>query len=103
MSAIASASAPPDAITAAHYSDPPPANVALNKLPIDECRGEWAMWGVIATELMLFVCMFGSYFYLGTNQDRWAVDVPPRHKNPFFRLAILLASRFVLERGKVLV
>ena len=103
MSALASTSAPPDAVAAAHCIDLPPANIALNRLPIDQHRGEWAMWCVIATELMLFVCMFGSYYYLGTNKDRWAVDMPPSLKYPFFLFAILLASSFVLERGKALV
>ncbi len=50
------------------------------------------MWCVIATEFMLFVCMFGSYYYLGTNKDRWATENPPKLMYPFILLAILLAA-----------
>jgi cytochrome c oxidase subunit III len=83
-----------------NYDEPPLRDVPLDQFPIDQDRGEHAMWCVIATELMLFVCMFGSYYYLGTNKDRWAVDMPPSLKYPFFLLAILLASSVVLEWGK---
>ena len=100
MSSVASV---PSATTAVQPIDPTPPNIPLDGLPVDQRRGEQAMWCVIATELMLFVCMFGSYYYLGTNKDRWAVDMPPSLKYPFFLLAILLASSVVLERGKAMV
>ena len=73
---------------------------SLSELPIDQRRGEHAMWCVISTEAMLFVCMFGSYYYLGTNKDRWADNLPPSLKYPFVLLAILLGSSAVLEWGK---
>ena len=88
MSAVAQVSA-----------QPPARYVSLQGLPIDQRRGEWAMWCTIATEAMLFVCMFGSYYYLGTNKDRWAIDYPPSLKYPFVLLAILLSSSVVLEWG----
>jgi heme/copper-type cytochrome/quinol oxidase subunit 3 len=81
-------------------SEPPVRGVCLEKLPIDQKRGEHAMWCVIATEAMLFVCMFGAYYFLGTNKDRWADNAPPSLKYPFFLLAILLTSSVVLEWGK---
>ncbi|MHB8755019.1 MAG: cytochrome c oxidase subunit 3 [Candidatus Acidiferrales bacterium] len=81
-------------------SQPPSRYVSLQELPIDQHRGENAMWCLITTETMLFVCMFGSYYYLGTNKDRWATNVPPSLKYPFILLAILLASSVVLEWGK---
>lgn len=57
------------------------------------------MWAVITTEFMLFVSMFGSYYYLGTNKNRWALNTPPSFKYPFFLLAILLISSVVLHWG----
>ena len=79
---------------------PPAKRVPLEGLPIDQRRGEDAVWCVIVTEAMLFVCMFGSYYYLGTNKDRWAIDAPPSLKYPFVLLAILVSSSIVLEWGK---
>jgi heme/copper-type cytochrome/quinol oxidase subunit 3 len=76
-----------------------PPRVSLAKLPIDQRRGICAMWAVIATEAMLFVCMFGAYYYLGNNKDRWSLETPPHLKFPFILLAILLASSFVLDWG----
>jgi heme/copper-type cytochrome/quinol oxidase subunit 3 len=58
------------------------------------------MWCVIATEAMLFVCMFASYYYLGSNKDRWSIELPPELTFPFILLAILLASSFVLHWGE---
>lgn len=78
----------------------PPPRVSLATLPIDQRRGICAMWAVIATEAMLFVCMFGAYYYLGNNKDRWSLETPPHLKFPFILLAILLASSFVLGWGE---
>lgn len=78
----------------------PPPRVRLATLPIDERRGSNAMWAVIATEAMLFVSMFGSYYYLGTNKDRWAINTPPSFKYPFWLLGILLFSSVVLHWGE---
>jgi heme/copper-type cytochrome/quinol oxidase subunit 3 len=49
---------------------------------------------------MLFVCMFGAYYFLGTNKDRWATENAPELMYPFILLAILLASSFVLHWGE---
>lgn len=78
---------------------PPPA-IRLRTAPIDQRRGVHAMWCVIATEFMLFVCMFGAYYYLGTNKDRWATENAPELSYPLILLAILLASSFVLHWGE---
>lgn len=78
----------------------PPPQVRLSTVPIDQRRGIHGMWCVIATEFMLFVCMFGAYYYLGTNKDRWATENPPELMYPFILLAILLASSFVLHWGE---
>lgn len=77
-----------------------PGRIALNDLPIDQRRGYYAMWCVIATELMLFVCMFGAYYYLGTNKYRWEHELPPKLLFPFILLVILLSSSVVLRWGE---
>jgi cytochrome c oxidase subunit 3 len=77
-----------------------PPRVKLNTLPIDQRRGMQAMWLVIATEFMLFACMFASYYYLGSNKDRWANETPPVVKYAIVLLIILLSSSFVLYWGE---
>ena len=78
---------------------PPPAK--LSTLPIDQTRGIQAVWALIATEATLFACMFGAYYYLGTNKDRWATQEPPHLVYPFVLLAILLGSSVVLHWGEL--
>lgn len=77
---------------------PPPAK--LRTLPIDQTRGIQGVWAVIATEATLFACMFGAYYYLGNNKDRWALEKPPHLIYPFVLLAILLSSSVVLHWGE---
>ena len=60
----------------------------------------WGMWAVIATEAMLFVCMFGAYYYLGSNKDRWAKENPSPLHYPLILLVILLTSSIVLCVGR---
>jgi heme/copper-type cytochrome/quinol oxidase subunit 3 len=78
----------------------PGRQVSLMKLPTDQRRGWYAMWCVIATEFMLFVCMFGAYYYLGTNKYRWRDEMPPHLRYPLTLLVILLSSSFVLRWGE---
>ena len=78
----------------------PPPRTRLATLPIDQQRGLNAMWLVILTEAMLFVCMFGAYYYLGSNKDRWGEESPPDLMFPFILLAILLGSSIVLHWGE---
>ena len=54
------------------------------------------MWAVIATEFMLFACMFAAYYYLGSNKDRWAERNSPGAYLRLILLVILLSSSFVL-------
>jgi heme/copper-type cytochrome/quinol oxidase subunit 3 len=77
-----------------------PPQTRLATLPIDQQRGINAMWLVILTEAMLFVCMFGAYYYLGSNKDRWAQESPPELMFPFILLVILLGSSIVLHWGE---
>jgi cytochrome c oxidase subunit III len=78
---------------------PPPAK--LSALPIDQTRGIQAVWALIATEATLFACMFGAYYYLGTNKDRWATQEPPHLVFALILLAILLGSSVVLHWGEL--
>lgn len=78
----------------------PPPTTKLSALPIDQSRGIWGVWWVIATEAMLFMCMFGAYYYLGNNKDRWAIEKPPHLVYPFVLLAVLVSSSLVLHWGE---
>jgi heme/copper-type cytochrome/quinol oxidase subunit 3 len=62
-------------------------------------RGSWAMAMFIATEAMLFVCLFFSYFYLGHAQPKWPPE-PPKYMLALVMLAILVSSSFVLHWGE---
>jgi heme/copper-type cytochrome/quinol oxidase subunit 3 len=74
--------------------------IDLAGLPIDQERGWYGMWCVIATEFMLFVCMFGAYYFLGNNKYRWAEEMPPKLRYPIILLIILLTSSGVLIWGE---
>lgn len=78
----------------------PPPTTSLRTLEIDQSRGKNAMWCVIATEFMLFVCMFGAYYYLGTNKNRWANEMPPHLHYAIILLVLLLSSSVVLYWGE---
>lgn len=77
-----------------------PPRVSLATLPIDQRRGLNAMWCTIATESMLFVAMFGAYYYLGSNKDRWSIETAPLWPFALILLAILLTSSAVLMWGE---
>lgn len=66
----------------------------------DYDRGILAIWMVIFTEASLFVAFFSSYFMLGNNKDRWAIDEPPAIKYALILLAILISSSVVIEYGE---
>lgn len=77
-----------------------PPRVRLSTLPVDQRRGMWGMWATIATEGMLFICMFAAYYYLGSNKDRWAHENASPLQYPLILLVILLSSSFVLHWGE---
>lgn len=77
-----------------------PPQVGLATLPQDQRCGLNCMWCVIATEFMLFVSMFGAYYYLGSNEDRWADHVAPKYWLALLLMLILLASSVVLAWGE---
>jgi cytochrome c oxidase subunit III len=78
----------------------PGPEISIRALPLDERRGIYAMWCVIATEAALFACLFAAYFYLGNNKERWQADHPPKLLVAFILLAILISSSFVLHWGQ---
>lgn len=77
-----------------------PPQIGLSTLPLDQRRGIDAMWAVIATEGMLFMCMFGAYYYLGSSKDRWSIEMPPKLYLALILAAILSASSLVLHWGE---
>lgn len=72
--------------------------VALD-LPLDDTRGIWAMWMVVATEATLFICFLGAYFYLENNKDRWAYNHPPAEHWGWGMLAAILLSALTIWLG----
>lgn len=68
--------------------------------PLDDNRGVWGVATTVATEAMLFVCLFGSYFYLENNKNRWKIDEPPKLHYALIMLAVLLGSSVVLWWGE---
>lgn len=74
---------------------------ATRQWPLEDHRGLYAMYTVIATEFSLFVCLFASYYYLGNNKDRWAIDRPPKLHFALILLVILLSSSGVLRWGEL--
>jgi len=68
---------------------------AIRSLPIDQACGAGAMAWFIASEAMVFVGLFFSYFYLGHLHSRWPTDSPPH----IALVAVLLVSCAVLWFG----
>ena len=71
--------------------------------PIEQNRGVYAVWAVITTEAALFVCFFASYYFLGNNKDRWAINTPPKMTLAFIMLAVLIGSSLVMIVGERMV
>ncbi len=71
--------------------------------PIQLNRGVYAIYMVIVTEGTLFVCLFCSYYFLGADKYRWAIDSPPKMIKAFIMLAILVSSSLVIMWGEHLV
>lgn len=70
---------------------------------VDDGRGVLAIWQVIATEAALFAALFSSYFFLGNNKHRWAINQPPKLHYPLAMFAVMLVSCGVLFWGERLV
>lgn len=93
MTSSISTARPPDKPGAPHTQD----------WPIELNRGVYAVWAVITTEAALFVCFFASYYFLGNNKDRWAIDAPPKMTLAFIMLAALICSSLVMIFGERMV
>jgi len=64
-------------------------------LPLDDSRGTLGMWLFIASEALVFVCLFFAYFYVGHRHPEWPLE-PPKLMKAMVMLVILLASSAVL-------
>lgn len=73
---------------------------SIRNLPIDQSRGTEAMAWFIASEIMVFIGLFFSYFYLGHLQPRWPPDSPPHLTMPIINTCILVASCIALWWGR---
>jgi cytochrome c oxidase subunit III len=68
----------------------------IDRLPIDDSRGTMGMWLFIASEAIVFVCLFFSYFYLGHRHPEWPTHYPKLGK-AFVMLVVLVSSSVVLH------
>ena len=69
--------------------------------PVDDSRGTFVMWLVIATEACLFGALFGSYWYTGKYQPIWPPDQAPKLHYVIPSLFIILVSAVVLYWGEL--
>jgi len=67
--------------------------------PLEADFGTYGIYTLIATESLLFVCLFASYFFLNSD-DRWTADQPPKLMYALIMLCVLLFSSFVLNWGE---
>lgn len=72
---------------------------AIRDLPIDQGRGTGAMAWFIASEAMVFLGLFFSYYYLGHRQPRWPIGDAPSLTLPTAMVLILFVSCIVLWAG----
>jgi len=73
---------------------------SIRSLPIDQARGVGAMAWFVASEAMVFVGLFFSYFYLGHLHPRWPTDSPPHLGLASAMMGVLLVSCIVLWWGR---
>jgi heme/copper-type cytochrome/quinol oxidase subunit 3 len=73
---------------------------SIRTLPIDQSRGTEAMAWFIASEVMVFVGLFFSYFYLGHLEPKWPPDSPPHLTIPIINTCILVVSCVILWWGQ---
>lgn len=71
--------------------------------PLEINRGVYAVTAAILTEAALFVCLFASYYFLGNNKNRWAIDTPPKLTLALIMLAVLVVSSLVVMWGERMV
>jgi cytochrome c oxidase subunit III len=72
----------------------------FERLDWDHDRGTWGMLLFIATEAMLFVSLFFSYYLLGRDAPQWPPeDLAPGFKFSSWMTLLLISSSGVLEWG----
>jgi heme/copper-type cytochrome/quinol oxidase subunit 3 len=69
-------------------------------LPLDQKRGAYAIWLLIATEASLFITLFCVYFLEGNSKNRWEIDQPPKFTLALILLVILVSSSIILHLGE---
>ncbi|HEX3995601.1 MAG TPA: cytochrome c oxidase subunit 3 [Acetobacteraceae bacterium] len=72
---------------------------AIRDLPIDQGRGSGAMAWFIASETMVFLGLFFSYYYLGHRQSRWPIGDAPSLTLPTAMVFILFLSCIAVWAG----
>lgn len=73
---------------------------AIRALPFDEGRGSASMAIFVVSEVMVFVALFFSYFYLAHRAPHWPPDAPPKLPLAFAMLGALIAGSAVMEWGR---
>lgn len=84
-------------------SAPPPVERKPGVVILEDRRGTFGMWLTIATEGMLFVCLFFVYFYLAESDWQWSAENPPDMTLAIINAAVLFVSGFVIAFGNRLV
>jgi cytochrome c oxidase subunit 3 len=69
-------------------------------LPLDDTRGTYGMLLLIATESMLFVMLFFSYYFVEKGNVRWEVNEPPHLHYALPQLGVLALACGVLWWGQ---
>ncbi|HEX5412615.1 MAG TPA: cytochrome c oxidase subunit 3 [Terriglobia bacterium] len=69
-------------------------------LELDNRRGSFGMALFITSEAMLFVILFGVYYYLGPGNQRWMLEEPPKLHYSIPMLAILWSSSGIFYWGE---
>lgn len=82
---------------------PPPVEREPGLAVLDDRRGTAGMWLTIATESMLFVCLFFAYFYLAKRSWQWSAENPPHMTLAIINAAVLVVSSGVIAFGTRLV
>lgn len=76
--------------------------VLFRELPWDNKRGTNGMYLFMLTEAFLFIVLFFSYFFLGSQARQWPLDEPPKLMLATIMLVLLTASSAVLYIGEQL-
>ena len=72
----------------------------IRRLPWDDARGSWGMWGFILSELWIFFALLFAYYYMAYHTANWPPDRPPSLTIPYIITGMLIASCIVLEVGR---